>query len=268
MVDLEAPRCIEASDSQSAVSAGLMPRAGELLKGKWGVYRQWLVVCVLVLADVLLALLVWETSAVLQLLWSGKSLELTSLLTSVALWVGLRALLGLYPGYGVDHAEELKRQTYGTLALAATAVISIFTLNFASAEAMSILLIGLAFAGLLLLAPVAHYLVKQRLKEFGIWGKLVIVLGTGATGAKLIRDLKKEWSLGFRPVAVFDNQLTPEGGILESVPYRGAMCGRSDTSYAERVKLDAYYVHNWSVWLDLVILARTVRSIFVSRGAY
>jgi lipopolysaccharide/colanic/teichoic acid biosynthesis glycosyltransferase len=34
------------------------------------------------------------------------------------------------------------------------------------------------------------------------------------------------------------------------------------------VKLDAYYVHNWSVWLDLVILARTVRSVVLGRGAY
>ena len=44
--------------------------------------------------------------------------------------------------------------------------------------------------------------------------------------------------------------------------------GRSDTSYAERVKLDAYYVHNWSVWLDLIILARTVGSVILGRGAY
>ncbi|MBC7355813.1 MAG: exopolysaccharide biosynthesis polyprenyl glycosylphosphotransferase [Desulfomicrobiaceae bacterium] len=33
--------------------------------------------------------------------------------------------------------------------------------------------------------------------------------------------------------------------------------GRSTTTYAERVALDAYYVRNWSVWLDLYILART-----------
>ena len=43
--------------------------------------------------------------------------------------------------------------------------------------------------------------------------------------------------------------------------------GRSDTSYAERVKLDAYYVHNWSVWLDLVILVRTVGCVILGRGA-
>jgi len=43
--------------------------------------------------------------------------------------------------------------------------------------------------------------------------------------------------------------------------------GRSDTGYAERVKLDAYYVHNWSVWLDFVILARTVWCVMLGRGA-
>ena len=44
--------------------------------------------------------------------------------------------------------------------------------------------------------------------------------------------------------------------------------GRSDTDYSGRVKLDAYYVRNWSVWLDIVILARTVRSVVLGRGAY
>jgi Undecaprenyl-phosphate galactose phosphotransferase WbaP len=44
--------------------------------------------------------------------------------------------------------------------------------------------------------------------------------------------------------------------------------GRSDTSYVERVALDAYYVRNWSVWLDLVILARTMRVVVLGKGAY
>jgi Undecaprenyl-phosphate galactose phosphotransferase WbaP len=44
--------------------------------------------------------------------------------------------------------------------------------------------------------------------------------------------------------------------------------GRSNTSYAERVNLDAYYVHNWSVWIDLVILVRTLGSVVLGRGAY
>jgi lipopolysaccharide/colanic/teichoic acid biosynthesis glycosyltransferase len=44
--------------------------------------------------------------------------------------------------------------------------------------------------------------------------------------------------------------------------------GRSDTTYAERVALDCYYVRNWSVWLDLVIIARTVRVVLFGKGAY
>jgi Undecaprenyl-phosphate galactose phosphotransferase WbaP len=44
--------------------------------------------------------------------------------------------------------------------------------------------------------------------------------------------------------------------------------GRNDTTYAERVALDCYYVRNWSPWLDLVILAHTVRVVALSRGAY
>ncbi len=44
--------------------------------------------------------------------------------------------------------------------------------------------------------------------------------------------------------------------------------GRNDTSYQERVELDVYYVRNWSVWLDLYILARTVWVVLFGKGAY
>ncbi len=44
--------------------------------------------------------------------------------------------------------------------------------------------------------------------------------------------------------------------------------GRNDTTYSDRVSLDAYYVRNWSVWLDFYIIARTVWAVLFSRGAY
>jgi Undecaprenyl-phosphate galactose phosphotransferase WbaP len=44
--------------------------------------------------------------------------------------------------------------------------------------------------------------------------------------------------------------------------------GRNETSYEERVALDRFYVRNWSVWLDIYILARTVRTVFTGHGAY
>lgn len=44
--------------------------------------------------------------------------------------------------------------------------------------------------------------------------------------------------------------------------------GRSNLTYDERVRLDAYYVRNWSVWLDMVILLRTFMAVMTGRGAY
>ena len=44
--------------------------------------------------------------------------------------------------------------------------------------------------------------------------------------------------------------------------------GRSDLSWDEAVRLDLYYVENWSLGLDLAIILRTVWAVLRSRGAY
>jgi len=44
--------------------------------------------------------------------------------------------------------------------------------------------------------------------------------------------------------------------------------GRSDTTYAERVALDQHYVYNWSVWLDIYIIVRTIPALISGKGAY
>jgi lipopolysaccharide/colanic/teichoic acid biosynthesis glycosyltransferase len=46
------------------------------------------------------------------------------------------------------------------------------------------------------------------------------------------------------------------------------VAGRNQTSFGERVQMDAYYVRDWSVWLDLVLLARTLKTVLLGRGAY
>jgi lipopolysaccharide/colanic/teichoic acid biosynthesis glycosyltransferase len=44
--------------------------------------------------------------------------------------------------------------------------------------------------------------------------------------------------------------------------------GRNNTTYDERITFDQYYVLNWSVWLDLHILTRTVHTVLTGDGAY
>lgn len=44
--------------------------------------------------------------------------------------------------------------------------------------------------------------------------------------------------------------------------------GRNDVSYERRVELDGWYSRNWSLWLDIVILLKTVPALLLRKGSY
>ena len=44
--------------------------------------------------------------------------------------------------------------------------------------------------------------------------------------------------------------------------------GRSDVDYEERVQMDTWYVRNWNVWFDIVLLWRTFNVVLRGKGAY
>ena len=43
--------------------------------------------------------------------------------------------------------------------------------------------------------------------------------------------------------------------------------GRSDVTFDGRLKMDNWYIHNWSVWIDMVLLFKTIKAVFFSKGA-
>jgi lipopolysaccharide/colanic/teichoic acid biosynthesis glycosyltransferase len=44
--------------------------------------------------------------------------------------------------------------------------------------------------------------------------------------------------------------------------------GRQTTSYEERIQMDMFYIEHWSIWLDLVIMGKTVWKVVSADGAY
>jgi exopolysaccharide biosynthesis polyprenyl glycosylphosphotransferase len=91
---------------------------------------------------------------------------------------------------------------------------------------------------------------------------------------QLFNVLKREMSLvGPRMISPLEmkkydkwdmNLLTVRPGITGL----WQVSGRSDVSYAERVRLDMYYIRNWSIWLDLELLMQTIPAVLRGRGAY
>lgn len=55
--------------------------------------------------------------------------------------------------------------------------------------------------------------------------------------------------------------------IKSGVTGLAQVSGRRDISFEERRKLDLYYVQNWSFWLDITILLRTLRAVINGIGA-
>ncbi len=56
--------------------------------------------------------------------------------------------------------------------------------------------------------------------------------------------------------------------VLPGITGLWQVSGRNNITYDERVNFDTYYVRNWSVWLDIYILIRTVKVVLAGDGAY
>lgn len=91
---------------------------------------------------------------------------------------------------------------------------------------------------------------------------------------QLVNVLKGEMSLvGPRPplateVARYHEDVHRRLLVKPGLTGLWQVSGRSDLSWDESVRLDLHYVENWSLSLDFVILAKTVRAVLRRRGAY
>ena len=43
--------------------------------------------------------------------------------------------------------------------------------------------------------------------------------------------------------------------------------GRNDVDFKSRVEIDIWYIRNWNLWMDLVILIKTIKTVLFRNGA-
>ena len=56
--------------------------------------------------------------------------------------------------------------------------------------------------------------------------------------------------------------------VLPGITGLWQISGRSNLNFDDLVRLDFYYIENWSIWLDISILVKTPVAVFSGRGAY
>lgn len=69
-------------------------------------------------------------------------------------------------------------------------------------------------------------------------------------------------------VAKYDDSFALYARVKPGLTGLWQVSGRNNTTYSERIRLDVYYVRNWSVWMDLHILVRTIKTVLLREGAY
>ena len=91
---------------------------------------------------------------------------------------------------------------------------------------------------------------------------------------QLINVLRGQMSLvGPRPI--IEEEIVAYGDYIDyyqqvrpGITGLWQVSGRNELSYAERVQLDVWYVRNWSLELDLIILTKTFVAVLLRKGSY
>jgi exopolysaccharide biosynthesis polyprenyl glycosylphosphotransferase len=91
---------------------------------------------------------------------------------------------------------------------------------------------------------------------------------------QLLNVLRGEMSLvGPRPLPLRDYEQLSDWhrkryNVLPGITGLWQISGRSNLGFDDLVRLDFYYLENWSLWMDITILMKTIPAVLAGRGAY
>ena len=132
----------------------------------------------------------------------------TAMLYVAFVWPAMAWREGSYPAYGRQPAEELRASV--SAAAYASLLVAFATLVFVDSLPLgpSVMLLTLVLSVVLL--PFGRALAKRALYAYRLWGRSVVVIGTGSEATALMRHLESRPLLGLHPLARFGD---PDGAV-------------------------------------------------------
>ena len=71
-----------------------------------------------------------------------------------------------------------------------------------------------------------------------------------------------------REITAYEGDMSLYGQMRPGITGLWQVSGRSSTTFLDRASFDEWYVRNWSIWLDIVILFKTIRVVLTRDGAH
>ncbi len=138
-------------------------------------------------------------------------------------------LLGFYPGYGVCPIMRMRQRVIATFILFGVLIIWAY-LQQDDQISRGILLFSMTFA--MVLPWLFEAIMRDILIKAGLWGQSTLIVGAGETAAAVIKNLQERPELGFKPVAILDDDADSWGKSFHDVPVLGGLEHARDFSNA------------------------------------
>ncbi len=139
---------------------------------------------------------------------------------AVALFIIVFFVVGLYPGVGLAPVEEFRRLTLATTLVYLILGAGTFMFKEGNNYSRAVFLGAWVFS--VVLVPLNRALVRHILAHRPWWGYPVVVLGAGKTGRMVVKALQRNPGLGFKPLAILDDNSEKQGSV-EGIPVIGGM---------------------------------------------
>jgi len=113
------------------------------------------------------------------------------------------AASGLYPGFGRNPVDELRKLSEATSMVYPALVVTVFLLKDAASYSRGVFL--LAWPLTLVLVPLLRALVRSSCARKSWWGNPVVVVGARREARRIADTLERQPALGLKPAGLFED---------------------------------------------------------------